>query len=132
LFTSAPGPNARIQVRKAALNNANHFQVQFITMLGTFSGETGVDPADYGWTANEWVHIRITWDLTVGQGVPNTHIYFDGVEAPKYAPQSTGGASLGAEIPNLHMYIGAWNDVDVETASGIIDNFAIMDDVLPP
>ncbi|MCA9628706.1 MAG: hypothetical protein KC766_13605 [Myxococcales bacterium] len=136
LFASSDGARwnsgGGLRIRKAGSSNANELQV-----LAMQPGpgpaalkETTVAAASYGWKKGDWVHVEVTWDfrLTSVSG-QNVHIYLDGFEV-SYAKTSSGGLSFPAESEDARFFIGAWGDLDSETASGLIDDFMIWTSVV--
>lgn len=119
-----------IRIRKAGMNNANSFQVSLRDGNGNFSGETNIAPPDIKFSPGVWVRVTVTWDLGVGDGQQNNHVYFDGVEA-QYETTGIGPLSMPSESQNKHIYIGSWDMVG-ETAGGVIDEFKVFDEVVPP
>jgi hypothetical protein len=61
----------------------------------------------------------------------HTHVYFDGVE-PTYSSAPTGPVSLSASGATGSMRIGNFIATVQGTAFGIVDEFRIYDQVLPP
>ncbi|MCB9585078.1 MAG: hypothetical protein H6718_06755 [Polyangiaceae bacterium] len=121
-----------IRIRKASGSNSNEFQVLAIQQgVGpAILKETTVSAANYGWKQGDWVHIEITWDFRVASGTAqNVHIYFDGVEAT-YGKTSFGALNFPAESEDARFFIGAWDNLDSETASGLVDEFMIWTSVV--
>ncbi len=121
-----------IRIRKAAASNANEFQVLAVQQGPgpAILKETSVSASNYGWKHGDWIHIEVTWDFRVTSSTgQNVHIYFDGVEA-SYSKTSSGPLTFPTESEDARFYIGAWNNLDSETASGLIDDFMIWTSVV--
>ena len=98
---------------------------------GNFAGELQVAPQDTPFVPGTWVHVRITYDFNVGNNEQSVHVYFDDVEPP-YVSTPMGPANMPGPTPTEHVWIGAWDTNDQETAAGVLDEFAIYDQVLAP
>jgi Concanavalin A-like lectin/glucanases superfamily/Peptidase family M23 len=85
---------------------------------------TTVAASNYGWTAGQWVHLRMTWDGTVASGVQNMHLFINGVE-PVYGSVSRGPFPMPAASSSQYIYLGSISPTETLNAQGIYDDFAI-------
>lgn len=130
--TSGFSANGGMRVRKAASNNANRFQVIILDDNSQFAGgETAILPGNVPFVPGVWVRVTVSWDLTVASGQQNTRVYFDGIEPP-YDTTATGPASMPPVSASEFVYVGAWDAVDGETASGVLDELKLYDQPLVP
>jgi N-acetylglucosamine-6-sulfatase len=93
--------------------------------------ETTIVPGSFNWSAGQWVNLRITWDSTAGAGIQNTRIYMNGQEM-QYQSISTGSFPMPAENSSAYIYIGSVAVNESKTASGILDEVEIYENVYPP
>lgn len=89
---------------------------------------TAVDPDDYAWPANEWIHVRVTWDTTDPTATQAVHIYFNEREAPRYVVTADADITMGPENPSGWLYLGSRSDVAANVANGILDELTIFDE----
>ncbi len=77
-----------------------------------------VDPADYFWFQNQWVHIRITWDTAAPLG-DQVRLYFNGIEPPHTDPVNPYDSStMIVGFQAIGLYFGS-------PANGAIDEFHV-------
>lgn len=130
--TSGFSATGGMRVRKAASNNANRFQVIILDDNSQFAGgETAILPGNVPFVPGVWVRVTVSWDLMVAAGQQNTRVYFDGVEPP-YDTTAIGPASMPAASASEFVYVGAWDAVDSETASGVLDELKLYGQPLVP
>ena len=132
MFSSTnTGTHGGFTCRKAAMDNANAFQVIFFDATGTFLGETYVAADDYAFAAGTWVNIRVTWDFGVGAAEQNVRVYFDGTEAT-YTNTTTGPATMPAAAADEYLRFGVRNSADEWPAGGVLDELRIWDSAMAP
>lgn len=127
-LVATDGSTSGLRIRKAMTD-------RFAMVLFDATGMehiTSVGPLDYQWSAGQWIHIRVTWDTLGSPGSPAVHIYFDGVEVPQYDEVAAAGITMGDEEPSGWLYIGARSDGTPSVASGILDEFIVYDEPVPP
>ena len=99
-------------------------QLLFSINNGGTLTEARVASVDYRWSANDWVHLRATWDASAAPVANQVHILVNGVEPPQTGPasayndatmtvgtnfvgsDSTGAVSASGLIDEFHMYSG--------------------------
>ena len=86
----------------------------------------------FSWNAGDWVQVRITWDMTVGSGEQNMHLYLDGQEAPLIGEVSTGPQPALPESPDEMIYIGSRDLTGSIPPGGVYDEVRIWDQAVPP
>lgn len=94
--------------------------------------EHNVDAVSYGWSAGEWLLVRVTWDFETVAGERNLHLYIDGQELPLTGQVSTGPQVLPAESSTDTIYVGARDVAGGISAGGVYDEVRIWDGVVPP
>ena len=101
-------------LEKTAANN-----LEFTTRNGATITTKRVALGDFGWGANDWVHLRVTWDHTAPVASDKLLIYVDGAQPIQSiigGPFSATGLTVG---PN---YIGT-DSSGAAHASGVLDEF---------
>ncbi len=93
---------------------------------------TTVPTAAYGWSANQWVELRITWDSTVATGVASIHVYLNGIEVTAYSTLATGGFAMPLPSTSQTIYIGSVSNVETNAATGVLDEFKIYFGAIAP
>ena len=114
-------------------NQSNQNSIYLI--LNNGSGvrfEHNVVVSAYSWMAGDWVLFRLTWDFNVALGVPNLHLYLNGVELPLSGQTSWGPQPMPAEQPTQFLYIGSRGSLGCCPAKGVYDEFRIWNVVLAP
>lgn len=118
-----------LRIRK----NANG---RFVVVLdnGQPNGDhiTAVAPSDYEWSADQWIHVYITWDTTDPNMTQPVHIYFDGSEVNRYVALPQRRITMGSEDPEGWIYVGTRSDTADNVANGILDELKIYDEPIPP
>jgi hypothetical protein len=75
------------------------------------------------WTADEWVHIRATWDnASVDDSL---QVFLDGKRISEGG--AAGGWSLDDGVTPTHFWIGSADGAGLENASGRFDEFIVRD-----
>ena len=75
-------------------------------------------------TANNWHHLYVTYDQTLGE----THLYVNGAEVTTFSPPRT--FPTGDLLPTDGFHIGTYLGADDRFFSGLIDDVAVWDQTL--
>lgn len=114
----------QFRFRKSGATN----ELEFLILDGTTSFYEYVSPSDYGWTAGEWVHLRVEWDDSASQ-VDQMKIFVNGEQPPSTNNNTTDyDGSLASELASGTFYLG--NNASLLTSqfcNCIIDEFVIYD-----
>jgi hypothetical protein len=133
LFTTLGVGSETIRLRKAANSNDNALLV--VIDDGVTRTETAIAGTDYAWNPGDWVRITVAWDSTVATGSENCWIYLDGVAMPTNQFGFDMMLDMPDETSDDEIVIGLLPDMGAPSdliADGIIDEFAIYDQVLDP
>jgi glucose/arabinose dehydrogenase len=124
------GPTVGIYLEKNNGVNSNEFTVRVSNATGRTYG-TGVSSNFYGWSAGQWVRVRVTWDFnSTGRAV---HIYFDGAEVGQYSYDRIPSLlTMGPESQTAFIYLGERTASGKTPADGVIDELTIYDQVVIP
>ena len=122
--TGTWGSAGSLHLVKEDTAGGNDLVVYFYNGAGVLSIVNRISSANYGFSANVWTHVRVTWDFTVSAGVRNIRVYLDGKETPLETGFSTGTVAMGAEDPAQYIWIGS-RDGGAENGNGIFDELKI-------
>lgn len=124
-----------LHIGKHNPSNDNDIFVIHFDDSGTLH-QSPISHADFSWTADAWIFLRLTWDFTVPAGEQNYHFYIDEVEIPfsttANGPPTTGPFNMGTESPTNYIYVGARDDTGQIIPWGVHDDLTIHDEVVPP
>jgi hypothetical protein len=85
-----------------------------------------VNPRDYSWKPNQWVHLTFVWDKDAPKG-KTMRIFINGKEPKQRNWRAYRGRFQG---PGRHLLISSWSKG--RSADGIIDEFKIYNRVVLP
>ncbi len=91
-----------------------------------------VPSSAYGWSAGQWVKIRVTWDSQAGIGAQNIRIYLNDLEVSQYGMAPTGPFSMPAESAAQYIVIGNNYITTPVSAAGVFDEFRIYEGAITP